>query len=141
MTQKYEIKRVVVSAYHPQANGMIEKRHKPIIDVLSKMSNGGSTNWIRNLPMVLWANRSTVRTSTGLTPYYISCGNEPVLFIELEIPTWQIFPWDEVYTTSNLVAMRACQLQRRNKDLEKAVHHLQCMRLEKKEQYNKKHDI
>lgn len=84
LAQRYGIKRVVVSAYHPQANGMIERGHKPIVDALSKMSDGGSTNRVQNLPAVLWADRSTVRTSTDLTPYYINCGNEPVLPIELE---------------------------------------------------------
>ena len=37
LTRRYGIKRVVVSAYHPQANGMIERGHKPIVDALSKM--------------------------------------------------------------------------------------------------------
>ena len=87
LAERYGIKRVVVSAYHPQANGMIERGHKPIVDALSKMSEGGRENWVRNLPAVLWADRSTVRTSTGLTPYYLNCGSEPVLPIELEVPT------------------------------------------------------
>ena len=71
---------------------MIKRGHKPIVDALSKMSDGGSTNWVRNLPAVLWADGSTVRTFTGLTPYYIKCESEPVLPIELEISTWQILP-------------------------------------------------
>ncbi len=96
-TKRYWVKPVVVSAYHPQANGMIENGHKPIVDALSKMSDGESTNWILNLHAVLWADRSIVRTSTGLTPYYICCGSEPVLPIELEVPTWRILPWSEVY--------------------------------------------
>ena len=112
LARRYGVKRVVVSAYHPQANGMIERGHKPIVDALSKMSDGGSTNWVQNLPAVLWADRSTVRTSTGLTPYYICCGSEPVLPIELEIPTWRILPWNEVHSTADLLAMRARQLQR-----------------------------
>ncbi len=91
-TKRYGVKRVVVSAYHPQANGMIERGHKPIVDALSKISEGGSTNWVRNLPAVLLADRSTVRTSTGLIPYYICCASEPVLPIELEISTWRILP-------------------------------------------------
>lgn len=118
---------------------MIERGHNPIVDALSKMSDGGSINWVRNLPAVLWADRSTVRISTGLTPYYISCGNEPVLPIELEIPTWRILPWDNVHTTSDLLAMRARQLQRRDEDLEEAVLHLQRMRLEGKERHDEKH--
>ena len=34
------IKKVVISAYNQQANGMIERGHKPIVNVLSKMSTG-----------------------------------------------------------------------------------------------------
>lgn len=108
LTQRYGIKRVIVSAYHPQANGIIERGHKPIIDALSKMSDGGFANWVRNLSAVLWADRSIMRTSTGLTSYYICCGNESILPIELEIPTWRILSWDELHTTSSLLAMRIC---------------------------------
>lgn len=32
LANRYAIKRVVVSAYHPQANGMIERGHKPIVE-------------------------------------------------------------------------------------------------------------
>ena len=53
LTQRYGIKRVVVLAYHPQANCMIERGHKPIVDALPKMSDGRATNWVRNLPEVL----------------------------------------------------------------------------------------
>lgn len=141
LTRRYGIKRVVVSAYHPQANGMIEREHKPIVNALSKMSDRGSTNWVRNLPAVLWADWSTMRTSTGLTPYYISCGNEPVLPIELEIPTWKILSWDNVHTINDLLAIRARQLQRRDEDLEETVLYLQRMRIEGKERHDEKHGI
>lgn len=120
---------------------MIERGHKPIVDALSKISTGGSTNWVRNLPAVLQADRSTVRTSTGLTPYYIYCGSEPVLPIELEVPTQQILPWDEVYSTADLLAMRARQLQHRDEDLEETTLHIQRMQLEGKERHDKKHGI
>lgn len=53
LTQRYWIKRVVVLVYHPQANGIIECGHKPIVDALLKMLDRGSTNWIQNLPTVL----------------------------------------------------------------------------------------
>lgn len=80
-------------------------------------------------------------TSTGLTPYYICCGNEPVLPIELEIPTWRILPWNDVNSTSDLLAIRARQLQLRDQDLEEAVLHLQRMRLKAKERHDEKHGI
>ena len=96
---------------------------------------------MRNLPAVLWADRSTVRTSTGLTPYYICCGNEPVLPIELEVPTWRILPWGNVHNTSDFLAMRAHQLQHRDEDVEEAVLYLQRMRLEGKGRHDKKRSI
>ena len=136
LTARYGIKRVQVSSYHPQANGMIERGHRPIVDALSKMTDGGLGNWVENLPAVLWADRSTVKSTTGLSPYYVTCGSEPVLPIELEVPTWRILPWSEVHTTAELLAMRARQLQRREEDLEEAVHHLQRMRMEGKEEFD-----
>ena len=96
---------------------------------------------VPNLPAVLWADRSTVHTSTGFTPYYINSGSGPVFPIELEIPTWRILPWSEVHSTADLLAMRTRQLHRRDKDLEEATLHLQRIRLEGKERHDLKHGI
>lgn len=46
LAQKHEVKKVVVSAYHSQANEMIECRYKLIVEVFSKMSDRESTNWV-----------------------------------------------------------------------------------------------
>ena len=43
---------------------------------------------------------------------------------ELEIPTWQILPWNEVHSTADILAVRTRQLQRRDDDLEEATLHL-----------------
>ena len=72
LAQKYKVKKIVVFVYHTQANGMIEHGYKPIVYAFLKMLDGRSTNWVQNLPVVLWADQLTVCMSTGLTPYYIS---------------------------------------------------------------------
>ena len=136
LANRYGIKRVVVSAYHPQANGMIERGHRPVVQALSKMTNGGMGKWVDNLPAVLWADRTTVRASTGNTPFYLNSGNEAVLPIELEIPTWRILPWNEVHTTDELLAMRARQIQRRDEDMEETALFLQRQRMEGKETFD-----
>ena len=56
LTQRLGIKRLVVSAFHPQANGMVKRGHKPIVDALAKMTNRGLDNWVDNLPAVAWAD-------------------------------------------------------------------------------------
>ena len=42
--KKYRIKQVQISAYHQQANGMVERGHNPIVEALSCMTNGGVGN-------------------------------------------------------------------------------------------------
>jgi hypothetical protein len=37
----YGIKRVVISPYNAKANEMIKRGHKPVIDILAKMTKGG----------------------------------------------------------------------------------------------------
>ena len=128
--RRYGIKRVMVSAYHPQANGMVERGHKPIVDALSKMSSGGLGNWVDNLPAVLLADRVTVRASTGQSPYYLNHGNQPVLPIELRYPTWRILDFCDVTSTADLLRIRAQQFLRRDKDLEEATNKLRRSRIE-----------
>ena len=127
LLDKYGIKRVLTSAYHPQANGMVERGHRPIVDALAKMGEGRGEDWVTHLPAVLWADRSTTKSTTNSTPYHMVCGQDPVLPIELEFPTWEILPWKDVHTTADLLALRARQLERRDEDLEEAVLHLHSM--------------
>jgi len=37
LTELYEIDQIVVSAYNSEANGMVKREHKPLINTLSKM--------------------------------------------------------------------------------------------------------
>lgn len=41
LAEKYRVKWVIVSTYHPQANEMIKRSHKPVVNALSKMTAGG----------------------------------------------------------------------------------------------------
>jgi hypothetical protein len=67
---------------------------------------------------MLWADRTTYRTSTGITPYEIKYLDRAVLPIELEVPTWSVLSWEEIRDTADLLAVRARQLERREEDLE-----------------------
>jgi len=37
LAKLYKIDQIVVSAYNSEANGMVKREHKPLIDALSKM--------------------------------------------------------------------------------------------------------
>jgi ribonuclease HI len=87
---QFGIHRVVSSAYNSKAQGFIERGHQPIVGALKKMTG----NWVDNLHLALWADRITVKRSTGESPVYLISGKEHVLPIELSIPTWQ--PWNGI---------------------------------------------
>ena len=48
LLERYKVKHVKVSAYRLEANGMIERGHKPIVDALAKLSAAGKGNWLEN---------------------------------------------------------------------------------------------
>jgi hypothetical protein len=104
--EKYKVKHVTVSAYHPEANGMVERGHRPITDALAKLSAAGKGNWLENLQSILLADRATVKTTTGVSAMRISYGYKPLLPIEAEVSTRSYLEWTKAKTTSELLYLR-----------------------------------
>ncbi|KAJ9544554.1 hypothetical protein OSB04_024261 [Centaurea solstitialis] len=57
-----------------------------IINSIRKRLKEAKGRWVEELPSVLWANRTTPRTSTGQTPFSLVYGCEAVLPIESQLP-------------------------------------------------------
>ncbi|PHU26348.1 hypothetical protein BC332_04680 [Capsicum chinense] len=75
--------------YRPKANGAVEAANKNIKKILQKMVQG-SRQWHEKLSFPLLGYRTTVRTSTGATPYLLVYGTEAVIPAEVEIPSLRI---------------------------------------------------
>ena len=67
LLEHYKIKRTVVSAYHPQANGLVECGHDSVINFTSEILK--HEEWVKYLPLVLTADRVSVRRSTGYSAF------------------------------------------------------------------------
>ena len=59
--------------------------------------------WAEELPMVLWAYRTTARNATGETPFALAFGVEAVVPVETKLLTFRIEKFEE---TANDEAMR-----------------------------------
>ncbi|XP_043717629.1 uncharacterized protein LOC122665539 [Telopea speciosissima] len=83
------IQRHTSSPYRPQTNGPVEAANKNIKRTIQKMADKHN-KWTDKLHYALWASRTSIRTSTGETPYSLVYGMEAVLLVELEIPSIRV---------------------------------------------------
>ena len=70
-------------------NGVVEAAIKNIKKIMQKMVVTYK-DWHEMLPFALHGYRTTVRTSTGATPFSLVYGMEAVLPVEVEIPSLRI---------------------------------------------------
>ena len=70
-------------------NGTVESANKNLVTILKKMAET-HMDWHDKLPYALWTYRTSVRTSTGATPYSLVYGMEVVLSVEVESPSLRI---------------------------------------------------
>ena len=67
-------------------NGVIEAANKKNKKTIQKMVNTYK-DWHEMLPFALHSYRTSVRTSTGATPFSLVYGMEAVLPVEVDIPS------------------------------------------------------
>ncbi|XP_070021775.1 uncharacterized protein [Nicotiana sylvestris] len=80
---KGQIKRITSTPYHPVGNGQAESTNKVIINHLKKHLEESKGNWPELLPRVLWAYRTTTKTSTGETPFSLVYGAEALIPVDI----------------------------------------------------------
>jgi len=90
LLEHYQIKGTVVSAFHPQANGLVEQGHDSIVILLSNYCSKNPTDLIKCLPLVLWANRISVQRSTGYLAFELVYGRDCLLLVDFTLESWSI---------------------------------------------------
>ncbi|XP_074323157.1 uncharacterized protein LOC141660095 [Apium graveolens] len=70
---------------YPQANGLAEVTNRTILQGLNKRIEEIPRCWVGELPNMLWSYRTTPRSSTGETPFFLAYGVEAVLPVEISL--------------------------------------------------------
>ena len=83
LSRRYGIRRIRTTPYHPQANAFVERLHGFMRGAMSALSPADQSNWHKLLPVTAFAYRATPHDRTGLTPFFLMHGREPVLPGEL----------------------------------------------------------
>lgn len=79
LCEQLNIGKVRTSPYHPACNGMNEKFHRTLHQMLTAYVDKDQSNWDEFLPAVQLAYNSSQHESTGYTPFLLTHGFDPVL--------------------------------------------------------------
>nr|GEY68841.1 reverse transcriptase domain-containing protein [Tanacetum cinerariifolium] len=86
---KLNITQRFASVKHPQSNGPVERANRSLGEGIKARLGEGNKNWVEELPYVLWAHRTMIKSSHGDTPFSLTYGTEAVIPTEIEMPTYR----------------------------------------------------
>ncbi|KDQ56493.1 hypothetical protein JAAARDRAFT_195123 [Jaapia argillacea MUCL 33604] len=117
LAAKYGVRHIRISAYNSQANRIVETKHFDIREAIMKAADGDKSKWPSVVDSVFWAKRVTIQKSTGYSPFYLAHGVEPILLFDLAEATYMLLDIEETLSMTDLITLRARQLQKREEDL------------------------
>ncbi|GJS79934.1 reverse transcriptase domain-containing protein [Tanacetum coccineum] len=99
---KLNITQRFASVKHPQSNGLVERANRSMGEGIKACLGEGNTNWIVELPYVLWAHHTMIKSSHGDTPFSLTYGTEAVIHAEIRMPTYRPTTIDSVHYDEEL---------------------------------------
>lgn len=85
LMKRFGITRIRTTAYHPQANGQVERWHRTLKAAL--MARGTTTQWTEELPTVLLGLRTALRKENNLSPSLMTYGSTLRIPSDFFVPT------------------------------------------------------
>ncbi|GKB21818.1 reverse transcriptase domain-containing protein [Tanacetum coccineum] len=94
--EKLCIRQHFASIKHSQTNGIVERANRSLGEGIKARLDERSKNWMEELPHVLWAHCTMIKSSNGDTPFSFTYGTEVVIPAEIGMPTLRIAEVDLV---------------------------------------------
>ena len=79
---RFNIKYITSSIYSPSSNGMVERSHRCLNDILSKLVRDHVQSWDLYIPAAVFAIRTNVSKTTLMSPFKILYNRDPVLPVD-----------------------------------------------------------
>ncbi|GKB07678.1 reverse transcriptase domain-containing protein [Tanacetum coccineum] len=90
------------SIKHPQSNGLVERENRSLGEGIKARLGEGNKNWLEELPHVLWAHRTMIKSSHRDTPFSLTYGTKAVIPAEIGMPTYRTATVDTVHNDKEL---------------------------------------
>ncbi|KAL2251614.1 UNVERIFIED_CONTAM: hypothetical protein Sindi_2283700 [Sesamum indicum] len=120
--KELKIQQNFTSVGHPQLNGQTEVTNRTILQHLKTRINSKGS-WDEELPWVLWAYRTTPRSSTGESPFCLVYGSEAIIPAEIGEETQRIASYDPAANDQARAFDLSMIEEKRDAALAKILHH------------------
>eukprot|EP00731_Ephydatia_muelleri_P002340 Em0001g2340a len=84
LCKRLGINKTRTTAYHPQANGQVERFKRTLEAILSEVV-ADQNDWVIHIPKALFAYRTAVHESSGYSPFRVNFGRSPILPIDIVV--------------------------------------------------------
>lgn len=125
------IRKIQTTPYHPQTNGLLERLHKTIADMISHYVASDGKNWDEVVPYALMAYRSARQTATGYSPHMLLYGQEMRLPTEDDL-TMKTDVSEDIQLELDKLIQKLRQVRKT------AIHNTEISRDKNKKYYDKK---
>ena len=96
------------SPRHPQANGQTKVTNQTFLKLIKTQLEGAKGAWPKELPGVLLAYRTMVRTPTGKTLFKLVFGTKAVIPVEVKVSSLRRTCYDECSNDEDLKLALDC---------------------------------
>nr|GEX75919.1 reverse transcriptase domain-containing protein [Tanacetum cinerariifolium] len=87
---------------HPQSNGLVERANRSLGEGIKSRLGERNKNWVEELPHVLWAHRTMIKSSHDDAPFSLTYGTKAVIPAEIKMPTYRTTAVDVVSNDDKL---------------------------------------
>ncbi|GJX68727.1 reverse transcriptase domain-containing protein [Tanacetum coccineum] len=87
--EKLNITQRFASVKHPWSNRLMERANRSLGERIKARLGKGNKNWIEEIPYVLWAHRTMIKSSNGDTPLSLTYGTEAAIPAEIGMPAYR----------------------------------------------------
>ena len=87
MCKTLGVKLLQTTPYHPETNGLVERLHQMIMQMIGKLGENKKADWPLHLAEKVHAYNATCSAVTGYSPHYLMFGQSPRLLVNFYFPT------------------------------------------------------
>jgi len=127
LLEKFRIKQLFSTPYHPQTNGLVERFNRTLCEALAKLVNEYKDDWDLYIAPVLLAYRTTKHNTTKFTPFYLVYGRDAKL--PMDTPNLE--------GEHNLITRLEELVENTQATRRRAIEHIEIAQEKQKEMYDK----